>query len=56
MATEAGVVEGGGVPPVSDVEVHLLVLAEVPADVRVRAGVNDNDNDDLNDNDNDVLT
>ena len=32
MPTETGVVEGGGVPLVSDVEVHLLALGEVPGD------------------------
>ena len=30
MTTETGVVEGGGVPLVPDVEVHLLALGEVP--------------------------
>ena len=30
VTTETGVVEGGGVPLVPDVEVHLLALGEVP--------------------------
>ena len=30
VTTETGVVEGGGVPLVPDVEVHLFALGEVP--------------------------
>ena len=32
VPTETGVVERGGVPLVPDVEVHLLVLGEIPGE------------------------